>query len=102
MELYSNAAFLCERLLACQVSSADNEDVKLMLAESYIGEGKAYKAYEVLKGCVSGECRYKHALICIRLKKMADAERALWGGRGKFDLKNVPNGAAGFYLLAHT
>jgi hypothetical protein len=102
MELYSNAAFLCERLLACQSQSAENEDVKLMLAESYIGEGKAYKAYEVLKGCVSVECRYKHALTCIRLKKMAEAERVLWGGRGKFDLKNVPNGAAGFYLLAHT
>ena len=57
MELYSNATFLCERLLACQSSSASQmsdistlEDVKLMLAESYIGEGKSYKAYEVLKG----------------------------------------------------
>ena len=72
-----------------------------MLAESYIGEGKAYKAYEVLKGCSSAECRYKFALTCIRLKKMAEAEKAL-GGRGKIELKNVPNGAAGFYLLAHT
>lgn len=30
-ELYSNAAFLCERLLA----EIDNEDVRLMLAECY-------------------------------------------------------------------
>lgn len=47
MELYANAAFLCERLMA--TSGGDTEDVKLMLAESYIGEGKTYKAYEVLK-----------------------------------------------------
>jgi hypothetical protein len=52
-ELYSNAAFLCERLLACLNGSSENqqEEVKLMLAESYLGEGKAWKAYEVLKEC---------------------------------------------------
>lgn len=100
MELYNNAAFLCERLMA--VSSMDGEDAKLMLAESYIGEGRSYKAYEVLKNCQQPESRYKHALTCIKLKKYSEAERALLGGRGKFDLKNVPNGAAGFYLLAQT
>jgi hypothetical protein len=52
MELYSNAAFICERLLATS-SSVDQEDVKLMLAESYSGEGKTFKAYEVLKECKS-------------------------------------------------
>lgn len=36
------------------------------------------------------------------MKKMAEAEIALLGGRGKFDPKNIPNGAAGMYLLAHT
>jgi hypothetical protein len=46
-ELYGNASFLCERLYA----EVKNEDVKLMLAESYLGEGKAYKAYEILKDC---------------------------------------------------
>lgn len=59
-ELYSNASFLCERLYA----EVKNEDVKLLLAECYlgefllssnicmiVGEGKAYKAYEVLKDC---------------------------------------------------
>ena len=44
-ELYSNAAFLCERLHA----EVKNEEVKLLLAECYLGEGKAYKAYEILK-----------------------------------------------------
>ena len=58
-ELYSNASFLCERLYA----EVKNEDVRLLLADcylgkklslelySYVGEGKAYKAYEVLKDC---------------------------------------------------
>jgi hypothetical protein len=62
-ELFSNASFLCERLFA----EVKNEEVKLLLAECYLGksthhysvfeltnqlgEGKAYKAYEVLKDC---------------------------------------------------
>ena len=33
-ELYSNASFLCERLYA----EVKNEDVKLLLAECYIGK----------------------------------------------------------------
>ena len=54
-ELYSNAAFLCERLLANLSPQNDSqlEEVKLMLAESYIGEGKTWKAFEVLQGCQS-------------------------------------------------
>ena len=83
-ELYSNAAFLCERLLACQNSenaashqSVSNDDVKLLLAESYLGEGKAYKAYEVLKDCKSDAARYKFALVCMKLNKFHEAERAL-------------------------
>jgi len=32
---------------------------------------------------------------------MAEAERALLSCRGKSDSSNVPNGSAGFYLLAH-
>lgn len=62
-ELYSNASFLCERLLA----QVDNEEVRLLLSEGYLGEGKAYKAYEVLKGCTSGPNRYKLALTCVKL-----------------------------------
>jgi hypothetical protein len=33
-ELYTNASFLCERLYA----EVKNEDVKLLLAECYLGE----------------------------------------------------------------
>lgn len=53
------------------------EEVKLMLAESYIGEGKTWKAYEVLLGCQSERCRYKLAFTCIKLKKMQKAEKVL-------------------------
>ena len=101
MELYSNAAFICERLLAT-TSAVDQEDVKLMLAESYTGEGRTFKAYEVLKGCTSNQNLYKLALTCIKLKKMAEAERALLGGKSRLEMKLIPNGAAGLYLLGYT
>lgn len=64
-ELYANASFLCERLYA----EVKNEDVKLLLAECYLGEGKAYKAYEVLKECSQNANRYKFALTCLKLNK---------------------------------
>jgi anaphase-promoting complex subunit 3 len=74
-ELYSNASFLCERLLA----QTDNEDIRLLQAESYLGEGKAYKAYEVLKPSTGPTNRYKFALTCLKLNKLVEAERALLG-----------------------
>ena len=49
----------------------------MLLAESYLGEGKAYKAYEVLKGSTSGPNRYKLALTCIKLNLLAEAEKVL-------------------------
>lgn len=102
-ELYGNASFLCERLLA----QVDNEEVRLLLAESYLGEGKAYKAYEVLKGCTSGPNRYKLALTCIKLNQLAEAEKVLLEQNNirslslmdPEQLKKVPNGAAGLFLL---
>lgn len=64
-ELFTNASFLCERVYA----EVKNEDVKLLLAECYLGEGKAYKAYEVLKDCAQNANRYKFALTCVKLNK---------------------------------
>ena len=72
-----------------------------MLAESYIGDGKPWKAYDVLRESQTERNRYKLAFTCIKLNKMAEAERVLLCFKGKSDLKNVPNGAAGLYLLAH-
>ena len=102
-ELYSNASFLCERLLA----QVDNEEVRLLLSESYLGEGKAYKAYEVLKGSTTGPNRYKLALTCVKLNQLAEAEKVLLEQNNirslslmdPEQLKKVPNGAAGLYLL---
>ena len=56
--------------------------MRLLLAESYLGEGKAYKAYEVLKGgggggCTTGPNRYKLALTCLKLNLLAEAEKVL-------------------------
>lgn len=34
-----------------------------------LGEGKAYKAYEVLKDCTQNANRYKFALTCLKLNK---------------------------------
>ena len=56
-----------------------------MLAESYIGEGKTWKAYEVLQNCQSDRCRYKLAFTCLKLKKMAKAENVLLSFQGKLD-----------------
>ena len=76
-ELYANASFLCERLYA----EVKNEDIKLLLAECYLGEGKAYKAYEILRDCQQNANRYKFALICMKLNKFQEAERALLNRR---------------------
>ena len=98
---------MAERLLA----QVDNEDIRLLLAESYLGDGKGYKAYEVLKSCTLAPNRYKFALVCIKLNKLPEAERALLSdpqntNHGQFvnqnlKEKNVPNGAAGMYLLGY-
>ena len=42
-----------------------------------VGEGKAYKAYEILKDCTSNQNRYKFALTCLKLNKLTEAEQAL-------------------------
>lgn len=90
-ELYANASFLCERLYA----EVKNEDVRLLLAECYLGkkhltltdyplgEGKAYKSYEVLRGSQSNANRYKFAITCLKLNKLAEAEKALLNRNSK-------------------
>ena len=102
-ELYQNAAFLCERLFA----EHESEDIKLLLAECYLGEGKAYKAYEVLKDAAQPSNRYKLALTCMKLNRLQEAERVLLNKKSgrlqqnaqENQLNQVPNGAAGIFLL---
>lgn len=60
-----------------------------------------------MKESQSNPNRYKFALTCMKLNKLQEAEKALLGkksvkGNTEADknlLSNVPNGAAGIYLL---
>ncbi|EGR28714.1 hypothetical protein IMG5_170140 [Ichthyophthirius multifiliis] len=99
-----NAVFLAERLLA----EHDNEDTRSILAECYMAENKHYKVYEILKNCKSEINRYKFALVCLKLNKYQDGEKALLDFQNDFifsqkskgnNLENIPNGAYGYYLL---
>ena len=102
MDLFSNGVFYGERLL-CEL---DNEEVRFLLAKCYQGEGKYNKSYEILKNCFSHKCRFLHAQICIKLNRLIEAEKAIYGEKGLNYSINDPNleseivfGAAGYYLL---
>lgn len=45
--MYSNAVFLCERLVACKPS----EENLLLLATCYVREEKYIRAHALLQGC---------------------------------------------------
>lgn len=90
-ELYSNASFLAERLYA----ELPSDSVRLLLADSYLGENKIHKAYHILKSSAALANRYKLAMVCVKLQKYGEAEKALGGGEGD----EVAGGAAGCYLL---
>ena len=47
------------------------------LIQLLIGEGKAYKAYEILRDSQLSANRYKLALVCIKLNKLQEAEKVL-------------------------
>ena len=103
LQLYPNLVFYAEKLL-CE--SPTSEEVKYYLAKGYMGEGKYHKAFQILKHTQSHQCRYLFALICIKLNKFIDAEKALVTekyyskGLAIKEIENViPNGAAGYYLL---
>jgi anaphase-promoting complex subunit 3 len=79
-----------------------------LLAQAYCGEQKLSKAYEVLIHCKSPLNRYKLAQISIRINDINMAERALLNMVGenrdraktyKNSMEQIPNGAAGLYLL---
>ena len=68
---------------------------------------KYNKAYEILKDCKSPENRYKLALVCMKLNKQEEAEKALVNSKHVSSRsqakenkeRQIPNGAAGYYLL---
>lgn len=65
------------------------------------------KAYEVLQNCQNPSNRYKLASLCLKLHRYTDAENALLNKKylsvnptdGTPDESQIPNGAAGYYLL---
>eukprot|EP00878_Enallax_costatus_P033112 GHUV01036499.1.p1 GENE.GHUV01036499.1~~GHUV01036499.1.p1 ORF type:complete len:275 (+),score=53.83 GHUV01036499.1:286-1110(+) len=89
--LYDNAKFLAERLVA----ASSSEETKLLLATCYRHCNQGYRAVHLLRGSNSQRCRYLAALCCTDLRRYAEAEVLLLRG-GETE---VPNGAAGWYLL---
>lgn len=65
------------------------------------GENKLFKAYHVLKEGSSIANRYKLAVVCLKMLKVNEAEKALMyktGNKGDEEFQ-VIGGAAGYYLL---
>ncbi|XP_002968773.2 cell division cycle protein 27 homolog B [Selaginella moellendorffii] len=90
--MYRNATFLCERLYAESATEANLH----LLATCYFRSNQAYRTYYLLKGIKSPQCRYLFALACFEMGNMAEAEAALQPSDSPSE---VPNGAAGCYLL---
>jgi len=92
---YSNAILLAENLLLNQ----DSEENKGLLADCYLAQQGNHKAYFLLKNSKSPLNTHKFAVACVRLNRLAEAEKVLTRGC-LFDDDNVPNGAYGLQLLA--
>jgi tetratricopeptide (TPR) repeat protein len=95
--LYENATFMAERLFAQEKS----DSAKYLLASCYYRAGKFYKVYALLKSSTSERNRYLLALAAVKMEKYRDAEIALTGDclSASDDFDNIPNGAAGLFLL---
>lgn len=91
--MYRNAIFICERLCAEFPSEVNLQ----LLASCYLCNNQAYAAYQILKGTQMAQSRYLFALSCFRMDLLAEAEEALSPTHDS-NLE-VPNGAAGHYLL---
>ncbi|KAJ8498732.1 hypothetical protein OPV22_009284 [Ensete ventricosum] len=91
--MYSNAIFLCERLCAEFPSELNLQ----LLATCYLLNNQAYCAYQILKGTKMPQSRYLFAITCFRMNLLHEAEAALCPVNEPN--AEVPNGAAGHYLL---
>ncbi|KAJ0989787.1 hypothetical protein J5N97_008143 [Dioscorea zingiberensis] len=88
-----NAIFLCERLCAEFPSESNLQ----LLASCYLGNNQAYCAYHILKGKQLAQSRYLFAISCFQMNLLKEAEAALTPANEPNS--EVPNGAAGHYLL---
>ncbi|GAB2222023.1 hypothetical protein Droror1_Dr00013220 [Drosera rotundifolia] len=91
--MYRNAIFMCERLCAEFPSEVNSQ----LLATCYLRNDQAYAAYNILKGAQMAQSRYLFALSCFRMDLLSEAERVLCPTHEPG--LEVPNGAAGHYLL---
>ncbi|KAK7291995.1 hypothetical protein RIF29_07597 [Crotalaria pallida] len=91
--MHSNAIFLSHRLCA-QFPSETNLQ---LLAGCYLQCNQAYAAYHILKGTKMAQSRYLFAMSCFRMDLLSEAESALCPANERN--AEVPNGAAGHYLL---
>lgn len=91
--MYPNAIFICERLCAEFPSEVNLQ----LLANCYLRNSQAYAAYHILKGTQMAQSRYLFALSCFQMHQLNEAEKAL-SPSNESGLE-VPNGAAGHYLL---
>ncbi|XP_071715355.1 cell division cycle protein 27 homolog B-like [Rutidosis leptorrhynchoides] len=91
--LYRNAIFMCERLCSEFPSEANLQ----LLATCYLQSNQAYSAYHILKGTQMPLSRYLFALSCFQMDLLNEAEMALCPSNEPN--AEVPNGAAGHYLL---
>ena len=69
-----------------------------LLASYYLCDNQAYRAYNILKGTQSAQSRYLSALVCFDVGLLREAEVALCPLNEPST--EVPNGAAGHYLLS--
>ncbi|KAI3717226.1 hypothetical protein L1987_68710 [Smallanthus sonchifolius] len=91
--LYHNAIFMCERLC----SEFPSETNLQLLAACYLQSNQAYSAYHVLKGTQMPQSRYLFAISFFQMNLLNEAETALCPSIEPS--AEVPNGAAGHYLL---
>ncbi|XP_021807124.1 cell division cycle protein 27 homolog B isoform X1 [Prunus avium] len=91
--MYRNAIFLCERLCAEYPSETNLQ----LLAGCYLQSNQAYAAYHILKGTQVAQSRYLFAISCFQMDLLSEAEAALCTVNEPS--AEVPNGAAGHYLL---
>ncbi|KAI4346787.1 hypothetical protein L6164_007655 [Bauhinia variegata] len=91
--LYSNAIFICERLCA----EFPTEENLHLLAACYLHNNQAYSSYHILKGKQMAQSRYLLAISCFHMDLLSEAEAALCPPNEPNS--EVPNGAAGHYLL---
>ncbi|XP_057513900.1 cell division cycle protein 27 homolog B-like isoform X1 [Actinidia eriantha] len=68
-----------------------------LLAGCYLRNNQAYSAYHILKGTQLAQSRYLFAISCFQLDLLNEAEAALYPANDPN--AEVPNGAAGHYLL---